>query len=233
MRYILFDIDGTLTAGGSGGGAGAKALNSAFHEMHAIEHGFDNVQKAGKTDPIILNEGFAQHGVPVTAQGGMAFMKRYLDYLEEFLTQDELRSTPIDGAQELLEELAGREDTFLGLLTGNWKSGARLKLESVDLHKYFDGLGAFGEDAATRPELVPVAWKRFYARTRSQARPDDTIIIGDTPRDVECAHANNVRAIAVLTGPFSREELEAAGAELIVPSLAAKDEILRFIYEGS
>ena len=232
MRYILFDIDGTLTAGGSGGGAGANALNSAFLELHGIDKAFDEIRKAGKTDPIILNEGFRRAGVTVTAENGMAFMRRYLHYLEENLKIDEMRSTAIDGAEDLLQDLRGREDTWVGLLTGNWKAGAKLKLGSVGLNDYFDGLGAFGEDAATRPELVPVAWKRFFARTGSQAAPEDTIIIGDTPRDVECAHANGVRAIAVETGPFSRNELQAARPELIVPSVAAKDEIIEFIYGG-
>ena len=232
MRYVLFDIDGTLTVGGSGGGAGAGALNKAFFDMFGIADGFDNVSKAGKTDAIILVDGFRQHGVEPTPENSAEFMRRYLENLEEGLKVPELQSHILPGAREILDELTGMDGIHLGVLTGNWQQGAKLKLGSVGLNGYFDGLGAFGDDAGTRPELVPVAWKRFQEKLGKPVSAAETVIIGDTPRDIEAAHANGVRAIAVTTGPFSEDELAAAGADVVLPGLADTKAAIAAILAG-
>ena len=229
MRYVLFDIDGTLTVGGSGGGAGARALNIAFEAMFGIQNAFDNISKAGKTDPIILADGFAANGVEKTADNTEEFMNRYLENLEELLKVEELRSKVLPGAREILEDLTSEEDVHIGILTGNWSAGARLKLASVGLDGYINGLGAFGEDAPTRPGLVPVAWKRFEEKKQMPVSPEETLIIGDTPRDIQAAHENGIRALAVTTGPFSEEELTEADADLILPGLEDADAVKRFI----
>jgi phosphoglycolate phosphatase len=231
MRYLLFDIDGTMTVGGSGEGAGAKALNRAFAELFGIDKAFDGVQKAGKTDPIIMREGFELNGVPFIPDSAMKLMRLYLEYLETYLKDPALRSTILPGVEALLTVLADMPDMELGVLTGNWRRGASLKLGSVGLEKYFDGLGAYGEDAATRPELMTVAWKRYYARHREDISAADTIIIGDTPGDVECALSNSARVLAVTTGPFSEEELIAAKATRVMPGLTDIDAVVAFLSE--
>lgn len=243
MRYVLIDIDGTLTAGGEGGGAGSAALNLAFEELFAVSSAFDNVRKAGKTDPIIAREGFEHAGVPYTDEAGDRFRERYLLHLGELIRAPERRAHVLPGVVNLLDTLRRRDDTVLGLLTGNWMLGARIKLGSVALDGYFESVrrngngdgafrfGAFGEDAPTRPELVPVAWKRFREGTGVEATPADTVLIGDTPRDVECAHVNGVRALAVTTGPFDADALRAAKADLIMPNLSATDDVISFLLD--
>jgi phosphoglycolate phosphatase len=231
MRYLLFDIDGTMTVGGSGEGAGSKALTRAFKELFSVENAFDDVRKAGKTDPIIMREGFDLHDIPFTPDSTMKLMRLYLEYLETYLKDPSLRSTILPGVEDLLTVLSDMPEMSLGLLTGNWRKGAFLKLGSVGLDKYFDGLGAYGEDAATRPELMTVAWKRYYARHRQEITAADTIIIGDTPGDVECALRNSAKVLAVTTGPFNEEELLAANATRVMPGLEDTDAVVAFLSE--
>jgi len=240
MRYILFDIDGTLTAGGEGGGAGATALNLAFEELFGIPNSFDRVEKAGKTDPIITHEGFALNGVEFTEERAERFKKGYLRHLEAQVQMPGKRYRVLPGVINLLDALKSRGDEgVIGLLTGNWMTGARIKLGSVMLDWYFDDgsgpardgfrLGAFGEDAPTRAELVPVAWGRFRRSVGRDIAPDETVIIGDTPCDVECARANGVRAVAVGTGPFGVERLRAAGGDLVLADLSNTRDVLDYL----
>ncbi len=238
MRYILFDIDGTLTADGDGGGAGSAALNFACKDLFGKENGFDGIQKAGKTDLIILKEGFALHRVPYTPENAQAFRDRYLHYLARFVNEDGRRAHSLPGATELLDALRERSgEAAFGLLTGNWSDGARIKLSSVGLAHYFFSngtrpLGAFGEDAPTRPELVPVAWKRFRERFGSNAEPENTAVVGDTPRDIEAAKVNGAMAIGVTTGPYSRAQLEEAGADAVLDGISDAQAVLKVLLDG-
>jgi phosphoglycolate phosphatase-like HAD superfamily hydrolase len=59
--------------------------------------------------------------------------------------------------------------------------------------------------------------------------PKDVIVIGDTVRDVECAHKNGGVCIAVTTGGATREQLEAAHADVVLDTLEDLDTVLRFV----
>jgi phosphoglycolate phosphatase len=237
MTYILFDIDGTLTVGGEGGSAGSIALNRSFYDLFGVENAFDGIQKAGKTDPIITREGFEQHGVDFTPGHAERLREGYLHHLKELIEFPDRRPRVLAGAVEVLEALRPREDAVSGLLTGNWQAGAMLKLGSVGLDGYFDHvdgpdsdvLGAFGEDGATRPDLVPVALRRYRERTGNSIEASRTVILGDTPRDIECAQAHNVRSIGVATGPFSEEDLRAAEADVVLKDLIDVETVLHHL----
>lgn len=238
MRYLLFDIDGTLTAGGSGGSFGPRALNIAFEELYGIPDAFSTIRMAGKTDPIITREAFDLHGLVFSPVEEHRLRERYLVHLDSLLNTPEGRMRVLDGVHDVLGELMHRPDVVRGLLTGNWIDGAQLKLANAGLDGYFsDGastdtwnpLGAFGDDAPTRPELVPVAWRRFRERMGRDIAPDDTLIIGDTPLDIACAHANGVHAVGVATGPFSADDLADAGADTVLDDLADVSAVVRVL----
>ena len=133
---------------------------------------------------------------------------------------DNVQYVPAD-SQAVYESIRNG-DVTIGLLTGNWVAGARIKLANAGLIDYFGGhatfgaLGGFGDDAPTRAELAPVALRRYRETTGNEIAPGDAVIIGDTPSDVECALVNGLRAVGVATGPFERDELVAAGADVIV-----------------
>jgi phosphoglycolate phosphatase-like HAD superfamily hydrolase len=112
--------------------------------------------------------------------------------------------------RDLIAWLAGLPAVKLGLLTGNYEPIARLKLTRAGLGEAFPlGQGAFGSDAEDRDALPAIARRR--AGTAGAPHPRrDTIVIGDTPRDIACARADGVRCIAEATGPFGPDELMAA-----------------------
>ena len=121
---------------------------------------------------------------------------------------------PLPGVRALVEALASRDDVFLALLTGNYSKGAKIKLTHFDLWRPFR-CGAFGEDAAERPALVPVAITRARAAGCPPLAPRDVVIVGDTVRDVECARANGAACVAVATGGDTGATLRAAGADVV------------------
>ena len=118
----------------------------------------------------------------------------------------------------MLRELAESGHT-LALLTGNLEPIARRKMELAGLGAFFaERQGAFGSDAEARPELVPIARRRAGAGAEPHPA-DDTVVIGDTPRDVEAAHADGVRAIGITGHRYDRGALEDAGADAVIDEL--------------
>jgi phosphoglycolate phosphatase-like HAD superfamily hydrolase len=132
------------------------------------------------------------------------------------------------GVHALLDALTVRDDLALGLLTGNFAEGARIKLEHFDLWKYF-AFGAFGDDAADRNALVPVAVERARARGVGGVTPADVLVVGDTPHDVACALAVGAVPVGVATGGFSVDQLRASGAEIVFEDLSDREAFLKLL----
>lgn len=213
MHLILFDIDGTLI---DSGGAGIRSLDLALKELFNIENGFQEISMAGKTDSQIIKEGLLKYGL--TLDGTIsAVINAYLKNLRQEILNDRKHVKP--GIYELLEKLQSIEDIALGLLTGNLEKGARIKLEPFRLNEYFPS-GAFGSDNEDRNTLLPIAVKRFEEILRDSIEISKCIIVGDTPRDVECAHIFGAQCIGVATGPYSYGDLKDAGADLVVQDLS-------------
>ena len=222
MRLILFDIDGTLI---DSGGAGTRSLDLALKELFLVENGFYGISMAGKTDTQIIKEGLMKHGM--SADGNVESIVRvYLNHLREEINNDRKHVKP--GIYELLENLQQRRESGLGLLTGNLEQGARIKLEPFGLNKYFSS-GAFGSDDEDRNNLLPIAVNRFEELFRIKIEIDSCIIVGDTPRDVECAHIYGAMCIGVATGPYSVEDLIAAGADYVFKDLSGNDSLFQFL----
>ncbi len=209
---LLFDIDGTLTTGGPGRTAFAHAMQATFGATGPIaRHDF-----AGKTDPRILRELLTAAGrdpQEINARQP-AFWERYLAGLEAKLPHDPV--TVLPGVRDLIHALAARRDVYLGLVTGNVKGGARLKLRSAGLWRHF-AVGGFGSDHEMRDELPRIACERAVEHWGRPFRTQDAVVIGDTPRDVACGKANGAATVAVATGGFSEAELRETGADHVVP----------------
>lgn len=213
MRLILFDIDGTLI---DSGGAGVQALDLAMKELFSIENGFDGISMAGKTDTQIIKEGLIKHGI--SADGNVeVIVKVYLKHLGKQINNDRKHVKP--GIYELLENLNRKREPGLGLLTGNLEQGARIKLGPFRLNGYFPA-GAFGSDDEDRNNLLPIAVDRFEKLFQTKIKTDNCIIVGDTPRDVECAHVYGAMCIGVATGPYSFEDLIKARADYVFEDLS-------------
>jgi phosphoglycolate phosphatase len=195
-------------------------MTRAFAEACGIENGFDGVPVPGRTDTIILSDACAKWGLDADPAFVGGFQQIYYRCLSEELSR--LPATVagvLPGVVSLLDTLADLDAFTVGLLTGNYIVSARLKLERFDLWRYFS-FGAFGGDAPERERLVEVAVERARAAGMSDVRPSDVVIVGDTPLDIACGHANAARVLAVATGSFGVESLCAAGADYAVPDLS-------------
>lgn len=224
-HLILFDIDGTLLrCGRQVRPLFLDALREVFGvtaELDAAARGYDF---SGRTDPEIVLDLLALHGLPrhEVAPRLPAMREAYARRLEAGLRREEMRLLP--GVFELLDRLAARRDLAVGLLTGNWRRCAEVKLSRFELWSRF-AFGAFGDDAVARRDLVPIALERaarFAGRRFSAA---ETTVVGDSIRDVDCAHAAGAACVAVATGFTTPESLLAAGAERVFSDLqeAARD----------
>lgn len=224
---LLFDIDGTLTTGGPGKAAFRVALERTYGTAGPIvNHDF-----SGKTDPLLLRElltaaGHAPHEIEA---GRPRFWDLYLAELEARIDADPV--TVLPGARELIGALEARSDARLGLVTGNVRAGARVKLGPVGLWEKFP-VGAFGCDHETRDELPPIALRRAARHWGRPFRGGDAVVIGDTPRDVACGKAAGAATVAVATGRFSARALEEAGADHVLPGFADVDETVRALLDS-
>lgn len=219
---LLFDIDGTLMKGASG--AHASALCQALQNVHGVDVGGVKlaVSAAGRTDGEIARLYLLEAGVSAER-----IDERAADVREECcrlyagLCPADLSEMVVRGMPQLLESLGARDDRRLSLVTGNFEGVARMKLKAGRLgHWFARGQGGFGSDSEDRTMLPPIARRRAgEAAGLSTSWPRErTLVIGDTPRDIACAHADDVRCVAVTTGPHGREDL--AGADLIADSTA-------------
>ncbi|WAC18651.1 HAD family hydrolase [Luteolibacter sp. SL250] len=212
MLY-LFDIDGTLV---DTSGAGMKALQEA--SLRLFGHEGPPLDLAGSTDLGVVALIHAHFGVESTAERIECYFSTYLECLDRNLAGAELPGRVLDGVPEILTELSSRPDCTLGLLTGNISGGAASKMRHFGLDHYFP-FGAYGCDHADRNQLGPIALERASRHASRAFLPAETWVIGDTPKDIACAHAIGARCLAVATGRYSVTELSAAGADVTVPSM--------------
>ncbi len=216
MKLVLFDIDGTLL---DSGGAGSRALNAAFLQMFSIDNAFQGIRMGGKTDTEIIREAIERHGINMDGQMPR-FTGIYLGHLKSGMDGKNPKRRLKPGVKEALNALYIMEGVALGLLTGNIEEGARIKLNPFGLNCYFPA-GAFGSDKADRNALLPIALERFRARhPHAGLSVRDCIVVGDTPRDVECAKLHEARSVAVATGGFSAAQLLATRADFVLNDLS-------------
>ena len=223
---ILFDIDGTLVLTGR---AGMRAMNRACEQIVGHANALNGVAVAGRTDWIILHDVMANHGLSLDDVRLEQLRSLYITHLaEEILRAGEGVKDIMPGVRELLDRLRGRSDIALGLLTGNFEDGARIKLEHFDLWKYF-AVGAFGGDSADRNALVPVAVRRARERGIADVPVSRVLVIGDTPHDVACAHAVGAVAVGVATGGYTVDQLRETRADYVFEDLRDTEAFLQLL----
>jgi phosphoglycolate phosphatase len=211
---ILFDIDGTLI---TTGGAGATSWRWAFDELYGIPADIGKFTDAGMTDPDVGRLTFAAViGREPTERELATVMAKRLAHLSEAVAQSEGYRV-LDGVEELLPRL--REDGYLlGLTTGGVEAAAHIKLARANLNHYFS-FGGYGSDSADRAELTKCAITRAG---RILGRPLDAqrvLVVGDTPKDIDAAHAAGAVAVGVASGHYGESELAGAGADYVLGSL--------------
>jgi phosphoglycolate phosphatase-like HAD superfamily hydrolase len=209
-RLVLFDIDGTLLHGGSlWRECFEGAFQACFPHVTVKKIGFN-----GKTDPLICHELMGEK--PAAAEMTKPVQKilnEYLDRVEKALPTRANEVEALPGTHELLKELSSIAGLQLGLLTGNVRRGAQIKLKAAKMDHYFEfgEFGAFGDDHWDRYCLPQIAASRAHRRDGIEYQGKEIVVIGDTIHDVNCGKSIGVRSIAVGTGRgVNRAELLAA-----------------------
>lgn len=219
-KLFLFDIDGTLLLTGR---AGEHALRHALRERFGVDDDLSGISFAGSTDGAIARQMFAAHDIPPTPENIADLFDGYVHHLARELPQREGQVLP--GIMELLEALHGREDCVLGLLTGNIAKGAELKLSHYGVWDYFE-FGAFADDHVDRNRLGPVAHARAVERHGVTFEAENVFVLGDTPRDIDCARAAGFVAVAIATGSCGKEDLAAHRPDFLFGDLSDTRSVL-------
>lgn len=202
VRLVLFDIDGTLV---HTGGAGVKAFAKVFQTEFGAADGFERLKFAGRTDLSLVREFFGFHNIPATPENFERFFERYVFWLDHILSESQSKLCPgiwpfIHGLQAL------PKPPMLGLLTGNIRLGAEIKLRHFQLWGAFR-VGAFADDHEDRDQIAAIARQRGEVTLGEELRGEQVLVIGDTPLDIRCARAIEAKVLAVATGGHKLAEL--------------------------
>jgi len=212
---LLFDIDGTLI---TTGGMGRRAIERAVSDVLERPSAPFAFSFGGMVDPVIVGQGLSSLGVTPNTDVIERVLERYLQVLRE-----EVRLAPVyavhEGVTDVLEQVSGLPGVAVGLGTGNVEEGARIKLERVGLNPHF-AFGGYGSDAPERPALIRRGAERGASRLGVPLEECRLVIIGDTPKDIQAAHANGGECVAVCTGGASAEDLRAHEPDYLFASLA-------------
>jgi phosphoglycolate phosphatase len=212
---VLFDIDGTLIITG---GAGATSWRLAFDELYGIPADIGRFTDAGMTDPAVGRHTFeAVMHRPPERREFTKLLERRLHYLHRAVEESPgYRVLP--GVEELLPDLID-QGYLLGLVTGNVEAAAHIKLHRARLNRFFS-FGGYGSDSDDRGELTRIALKRATLVYGDPVPLDRAIAVGDTPLDVEGAHAAGIACVGVGSHNYTVRQLRDAGADYAIASLA-------------
>lgn len=202
IRLVLFDVDGTLIRTG---GAGVKAFARAFESEFGEPRGTEMVKFGGRTDLSLARELFLLRHIEPSPGNFQRFFQAYLVWLEKLMR--ECVGAVCAGVPEFYRALETRDQPpLIGLLTGNIRRGAEIKLERFQLWKQFQ-FGGFGDDHEERPQIAAIARQRGGQRLGRELRAGEILVIGDTPLDIHCARSIGAKVLAVATGSFSVPQL--------------------------
>lgn len=227
---VLWDIDKTLV---DGGGLGPAICDGAFERLSGItrSHPFT---PDGSTDPAIVADLFELHGLSAAALTPPLIERAYLESFESIENQWRQLARPMPGARQATVALGQVDGVVQSVLTGNVAANARAKLESVGLGSGIDfAVGAYGSDLHTvRADLVVVAQNRAEAKYQAPFGRHNTVLIGDTPLDVQAGIVGGAQVIAVANGDFGIDDLAAAGADAVLTDLTTVASTVLTLVDG-
>ncbi|HEY4952058.1 MAG TPA: HAD family hydrolase [Verrucomicrobiae bacterium] len=203
IRLVLFDIDGTLVHTGH---AGTQAFAKTFATEFNLHHGSEKMKFAGRTDVSLVREFFKIHGLNETPEHFRQFFDRYVFWLDHILTHS--NGNACRGVREFIRDLqALPQPPVLGLLTGNIRLGAELKLRRFGLWDIFH-FGGFADDHEDRDHIAAAAFERGRRVLGKNLQPQEIVVVGDTPFDIRCGKFIGAKVLAVATGGATLEELK-------------------------
>jgi phosphoglycolate phosphatase len=214
VKLVLFDIDGTLIRTG---GAGVKAFERTFQDQFGLIEAMKTLKFAGRTDVSLVRECFGQHGIQPSDSNFRQFFDNYPRHLQSLLGT--LPGGICEGIEGFMGDLVhANNPPVLGLLTGNIRLGAQLKLAHFGIWQKF-ATGAFGDDHEDRNCIAAVAKQRGEEILGRTLLGSEIVVIGDTPLDIACGKSIAAKTLAVATGNFTRAELSGSRPDWAVDNL--------------
>jgi phosphoglycolate phosphatase-like HAD superfamily hydrolase len=203
VRLVLFDIDGTLV---HTGGVGIKAFAKTFATEFNAHDGVEKIHFPGRTDVSLVRELFSLHNIAATPENFRRFFERYVFWLDHIIAQS--NGGPCKGVLEFLDGLRMLpQPPLLGLITGNIRLGAEIKLRRFGLWDAFQ-TGAFADDSEDRNQIAAIAHKRGSHVLGKELRGDQIVVVGDTTHDIRCAQAIGAKVLVMATGGADLDELK-------------------------
>lgn len=227
-HLVLFDIDGTLLWPD---GAGRASMRAALQRVYGTAGPIEHYSFEGRTDREVVRDLMGAAGLPPEA-----IWPRFEQLAEVMTAEIERRVAagehhirPCPGGHALVQALAARHDVLIGLLTGNLRPVAPVKLEAAGYDPELFRVGAYGDESALRADLAANAVQAARQVTGVAFHGEQIVIIGDTPADIICGRALGARSIAVLTGGFGRSQLEAEHPSYIFDDLTSIQAVIAAI----
>jgi len=226
LRLVLWDIDHTLLE-----------LHRLHYDLYtrALPAAFGRDAKrlpdmTGRTDRDSSSEFLTAHGIKPTQANLANFWVTLVEQQDKIQGELPNIGRTTHGAETTLAALTEVPDLYQSILTGNLRALAERKLGAFGLDRYLDfDLGGYGEDSMNRAELVPTARARFESKLAVAPYLAHTVLVGDTPLDIEAARTSGARIVAVATGKSTHDELAALGADLVLTDLTDADAVVRGI----
>jgi phosphoglycolate phosphatase-like HAD superfamily hydrolase len=221
-KLILWDIDGTLMYCGSDG---TRALNKTFHDLYAIINAFESASIGGALDSVILEriiEKFA-----ISNPNREEIINTYIKNLEKILQENDDKKI-LPGVNEIVAHINNSKNIFNGILTSNMKEGAKAKLSSVGLEKYF-WVGGYGDHMGEKWDSAIIAIKQAEEFFKVKFKKQNIFIIGDSVYDINCAKKLEIKSIAVATGWTAYYDLEKALPNYIFKNLRDYKEVINLL----
>ena len=229
MRILLWDIDGTLIHSAKVGGYKLYTI-PVLEEIFGTAGRLADMHVSGMTDLQIVFEALSETGISqdeILARAEV-LVSRLTDEARRVTGNGEKFFQVLPGVRETLDALAKHPRYESALVTGNIKPMAELKMELVGLDHFFTLPGAFGDESHNRRDLPARAAERIRKHLQMDLAPEQFIVIGDTPNDIDCARHFGARAVALGTGRmFSEAEILACKPDALLPDLADVDLVLR------
>lgn len=192
-------------------------MGVAFETLFGVREAFKSVEFTGRSDLAILHDALTLAGLANGDMPGLIrrFKRAYFRCLPGVMNDLRDRGHLLPGVVELLSALNQDDRATVSLGTGNFRRSAHLKLRHFGIREHFR-YGGFGDRTTVRAGIIE---QGIRAANRALGKHGTVFVIGDTVHDVAAAKANGALAVAVATGRPSRDELEAAGPDLLLDTL--------------
>lgn len=226
FELVLFDVDGTLL---QQGGVVQFGIGQALKQVYGTSGPIQSYRMSGKTDPQIMKELMLLHGLEEDEIDEKINIccDKYVEILENTISN--FNVVACNGVHELLEALIIDNSITLGLLTGNLEGIVAHKLRQAGLPREIFKFGAFGSDDANRNNLPDIAIARGEKFLNKNIDKKAVLIIGDTPKDIECARHSGVKVLSVATGRYSFKELAIHKPDFIFDDLSDINHLIEII----